>query len=290
MIANFIVGMPRSGTTLLTALLDGHPQVLVLNETHAFKWIGAADPVVGLFRVPFYRDAFPEGGSERRELEAALRRRVSGPVDIGTGLTALAESLREISPAAANARLWIEKTPRHYLRARELVEAFGETTRIVFMLRDPRDVVASHAAKWGRSLQRVARHWAEADALAQRYHARWPAAVCTLRYEDLVREPEATTRQVASHFGIEWSEDLMVPTMRGADWRGNSSYEQPIVGISDRSIGQYEKELDARAIAQVEGLLGPRMTRRGYEPTRRPGRLPPAGRLWIELRCALQLS
>ena len=48
-LATFIVGHPRSGTSLLLALLDGHPDLLVLPfETHLFDWARSRDPVTAV--------------------------------------------------------------------------------------------------------------------------------------------------------------------------------------------------------------------------------------------------
>ena len=63
--AGFIVGVPRSGTTMLVSLLDGHPQAAILPyETKVFEWHDQPDPVAALLAGTGFGRVFSEVGTD----------------------------------------------------------------------------------------------------------------------------------------------------------------------------------------------------------------------------------
>ena len=284
--AALLVGVPRSGTTLLLRLLDGHPDLLVLpHESHAADWHAAPDPARG-FRDrrrldgPYFPDA-----ARADALEQRLRRALPGPSGIGAALRALADAYAAVLPAPPGLHAWVEKTPKHLARVPELRRDFGGDARFVCAVRDPRAVAASQFTLWkrggARQVRTFAARWAAADILARRFEAAVPG-FRTIRYEDLVADPERTMRAVAAHLGVPWHPCLLEPTDRGAAWNGNASTRAARTGVT------LEPEQGMRALSPgeerlVERLLAPRMRARGYEPRdpRAAGTSPE--RAWIEL-------
>jgi hypothetical protein len=270
--AAFIVGVGRSGTTLLVSLLDGHPELLSLpHESKAASWHGADDPVSRLYEVTPYGDDFPVAPEEREAFEARLRSRLRGPSDLRTALLALVDAVvRTGAPSnAMEASVWLEKTPKHLPRVPTLLAQFGPSTRAICVIRDPRAVFLSRSRRWNRrglhAIRVFARRWAFYDALSRQFETSHPG-FRVVRYEDLVREPEATLRGVADHLGIAWHASLLVPSRMGEPWEGNSSFEERAAqaGLSSASLDRYRTELADDEIAEIERLLGPRMVRRGY--------------------------
>jgi len=145
----FIVGVSRSGTTLLSRLLDGHPEIVALpGETFLTDWCGAPDPVYAFFQSAGVGKDFASKPKRRPRIEAAMRARLRGPCGVRDGMRALLEALLPFlpnGPERPKAVLWLEKTPRHRHRVPVLVRAFGPETRILYMVRDPRAVFASKA-------------------------------------------------------------------------------------------------------------------------------------------------
>jgi hypothetical protein len=270
--AAFIVGVGRSGTTLLMSLLDGHPEVLPLpHESKAASWHAADDPVSRLYEVTSYGDDFPAAPDEREAFDACLRGRICGPSDLHTALLALVEAVVStgVPSDALDASVWVEKTPKHLPRVPTLLAEFGPSTRAICMVRDPRAVFLSRSRRWNRrgvrALRVFARRWAFYDALSRRLEASHPG-FHVVRYEDLVCKPEATLRGVADHLGIAWHDALLVPSRMGQPWEGNSSFEQrpAQAGLFSAPLDRYRSELADDEIAEIERLLGPRMVRRGY--------------------------
>jgi Sulfotransferase family len=272
--AAFVVGMMRSGTTLLRALIQGHPQVMMLaRETKTHMWRDAADPVAGFFKHSRYAGYFAEGTAERDTFETALRTRLSGPTDVVASLRAVAEAEAMITPPTDTAEVWIEKTPDHLKTTPALLAGFGPSTRFVCMMRDPRAQMASRALRWKLkkpfSVASFARGWAQADEFIRHLEATTDAFL-VVRYEDLVTETQKTMERVAEHLGLFWNEILLVPTRDDETWQGNSSYSDKPSGVSTASLDRWTKSLDESQVQELEDLIHPRMPNWSYEPRTKP--------------------
>ncbi len=274
--------MPRSGTSLLNALLDAHPEVLSLGETHVYKWATRSDPVAGLFKGSYYRDWYPEGTSARRSFEQVLRQRLPAPTPTARALTELSV-VRQEHQGMVSSELWIDKTPRNYCHLSEILRDFGAGTRVVFLVRDPRDVVASHLQEWSRPWRGVAKRWAEAESMAVSF--RGHPAVHIVHYEELVADPEAVMGVVAEHLGLEWDPSLLRPTFDGRPWKANSCEGRGEWSITSRFVGRFRRDLSRSQVDWIERSLDRRMQRQGYQlqGSRRAFSAP---RFWLDLRCA----
>lgn len=240
-----IGGCGRSGTTLLLALLGAHPEVHAIpHETRLFCLFAeqSQDPV------------------ERREL-------FEHP-DFSTEarLAQLAKLLAKDS-IRPSARRWCEKTPRNVLCFDEIAESFGGRVKLVEIVRDGRDVVLSrHPLQPDKSWTSPAR-WVR-DVAAGRRHAE-RLNVHTLRYEDLVREPQTTLATLGAYLGLErldefddWREQTNI--QRSGAWR--ASEVQP---LSTAAIGRWRAQPDhpkiralmaepgARELLEYHGYLEP---------------------------------
>ena len=158
----FLVGTARGGTTLLQSMLGAHPAVFTLPETHFWDyslpkqpWLrklkalrpasaGADRARVAVFlREHGLLDASANSGAAPAStLQQAVDRlpdkALSAPKDWTQGLFAVLDALA----ATASRRFWLEKTPLH-LYYTDLFRAADPSIRIVHMLRDPVDQVAS---------------------------------------------------------------------------------------------------------------------------------------------------
>lgn len=266
--AAFVVGIARSGTSLLVSLLDGHPQVAVQpQESKVFEWCGADDPVATLFEATRYGDLFAEGSAERARFEAALRAGLSGPVDFGTALEALNAALAELRPQPG-ARVWLEKTPKHLRSLPLLLERFGPDTRFVVCVRDPRAVFSSQSGRWRRSGARDARHfcrrWATGMELLRSFRDAHPETLLAVRYEDVVADPPSWLQRIADHLGVDYDEAMLKPTQLGREWEGNSSFGSTR-GIGTDAVDRWLSRLDREEIEAVEQLAARWMREWGYE-------------------------
>lgn len=199
----FIVGTPRSGTTLLAAMLGAHPQIdcgpetLLLARLEAADrraildpatWPGpAADFVLGLnLKATPVTQAY---GVDPDEVRAFLAGRPPS-------VAALLESLTVTRARLHGKPRWAEKTPRHALQL-PLIRREWPDAIVVRVVRDPRDVAVSLSkVPFGNQalladVLGVGAQMREADALAAR-----DAGTITVRFEDLLADPAGVLRRV----------------------------------------------------------------------------------------------
>jgi hypothetical protein len=186
----FVIGSPRSGTTLLRLILDAHPRISCGEETHFLRDLEA---IVGR-----HWDLLASYGLERSWWLGRIR-------DLYTTFQ------REVLSRSGKAR-WAEKDPTYTLHLGFLEELFPEA-RYVHLLRDGHDVVASFRDRWGyRSAARAARtEWARHVSAARALGARIGGSrFLELRYERLVADPETETRRLFAFLGEAWQPSLLV--------------------------------------------------------------------------------
>jgi hypothetical protein len=205
----WIVGVPRSGTTLLRFMLDAHSQLAVPPET-GFVPALAAPP--------------REGDDARARFLSTLLGFESWP-DFHLDETRLVERVGALRPFTTSAglrtfyRLYAErfdkerfgdKTPSYGLHLAAIEELLPEA-HFVHIIRDGRDVAVSVRPLWfspGPSFEDAARDWA--DRIRR---TRSEAARCRkyleVRYEDLVLAPEAVLRRVCDFLGLGFEPGML---------------------------------------------------------------------------------
>jgi hypothetical protein len=180
----FVIGSPRSGTTLLRLILDSHPRISCGEETHFLRDLEA---IVGRnwHLVATY-------GLDRAWWLARIR-------------ALYGDFQAEVLARSGKAR-WAEKDPTYTLHLEFIEELFPDAL-YVHLLRDGHDVVASFRDRWGYlSATRAARgEWARYVRAARALEKRLPTTrFLELRYEDLVRQPEAQGRRLFEFLGEDW--------------------------------------------------------------------------------------
>jgi hypothetical protein len=223
----FVVGAPRSGTTLLAAMLAAHPAFDCGPETHLLwhwsqlgrrrreglldrrAWPDAAARWVCGLRMGG-RPVHDMVGIEADAVRDWLARRAPS-------LAALLESLTAQRAERARKPRWVEKTPRH-LEVPWLIERTWPAARVVRIVRDPRDAAVSltRVPFGAESMVTNLALLARLDERSAAFFRTSPAAL-TLRYEDLVREPERELRRVCDAVGVAFDPLMLDERARSAD-------------------------------------------------------------------------
>lgn len=189
----FIIGLPRSGTTVLERMLTNHPQVAAAGELVDFhrqlRWV--ADT----------RDTLGEKFLSRLgELDYA---------SLG------ARYLAQTQWRAQGKLFYVDKLPSNWANA-GFIHAALPQTKVLHVVRDAIDVCFSNfrtyfedtyqysydfaaLASYHRGYQRVMAHW----------HAVMPGVILDVPYAELVRDPEATLRKVFDFCGLMWEPDCI---------------------------------------------------------------------------------
>ncbi len=299
----FICGFPKSGTTLLSALLDGHPELLVLpEETHYFRRLDALSSLPRAERVGFLlehtqlarmdagheEDLHRERGdySDYRDyrhfdfpaFRGELERRFAGTDGSDRALLdGLVATFAEATGQTGRS-VWVEKTPQNEDNLDRIL-AWYPKARILYIVRDPRDTYLSYAAfrpwrsKGDFDVRRFTAVWAQ-SLIRWRAHAAAAGSdrAMVVRYEDVATSPEAHMRRIAGFLGVRFDDCLLVPTKLGQPWEGNSMHGDSFQGIDTRPIGRWKSRLGAEDLAFIEAFLGKAMVDLGYTPSApRPG-------------------
>ncbi len=248
----FIVGFPRSGTTLLDTMLRGHPALALAEETDAVATMinaYAGDDDAGLAALP------------ELSRDALVRLRA-------TYLDALA---RHVDPAAG-ARA-VDRFGLNMVYAGEIRRVFPEA-RLVLLLRHPADCVlscfmqsfrASSANASFHTLEDAAHLYDRVFDLWDCYERTLGLDAYTLRYEDLVGDVEGSCRALLEALGVAWHPGVLEHerTARARPLIRTASYGQVTRPVSPASVGRWRRY--ERALAPVLPVLEPWIERLGYE-------------------------
>ncbi len=224
----FIVGVGRSGTTMLRLMLDAHPDLAIPPETHF---------------VPDVIEAIDDGGGPEQALEVMRSVRQWG--DLHMEPEEVRERLEAVSDWDAGNALrafyaiyserqgkprWGEKTPAYVRKMRRIEKALPEA-RFIHVIRDGRDVALS---RWKRTLGegkrapagQVAEGWERRIRRAQKQGKRL-GHYMELRYEDLVTDTEPNLRRIAEFIELDWDPVMLRYYERAADRMAEMARDLP---------------------------------------------------------------
>jgi hypothetical protein len=278
----FVVGYPKSGTTLVLALLDGHPQLAVIpGET---RWFTDPPRSLGELHERWIRYLVNPSGQDPFWLLGRPAEAHDPYLAFSNDLYALARAHPELDPLtllaalfasrAPAARAWVEKTPLHLFELNRIRSRFP-SARFVHVVRDPLSTVAAiqqfaqHG--WRTDLDETTSGVAAALGLASRLSRKLGGdTYLVVRYEDVVRAPADELRRVAEFIGIDVSDSLLHPTLAGVPVRANSAWlERRVLGeIHDRSLAPAAAGLDTRTLALVHARASKPARALGYDVPR----------------------
>ncbi|GFE75060.1 tetratricopeptide repeat-containing sulfotransferase family protein [Novosphingobium sp. TCA1] len=190
----FVVGMPRTGTTLVDRILSSHSEVEAAGELQAMPL--AVKKLAGT--------------SSRRVLDAetVLASAAIDPAALGEAYLARAKVHR-----GQGRPRFTDKLPANFLYIGHILRALPDA-RVVCLRRGPLDTIwsnyknlfASQSAYYAYSydLMDTARYYARFDRLMALWEQFWPGAVLQLSYEGLVADQEAQTRRLLAHCELSW--------------------------------------------------------------------------------------
>lgn len=228
----FVIGLPRSGTTLVERILTSHPAIGAIGEAPAF-------PVV-------VRDA----------LEAQLGRLPSliETADLGLSLDpkTLGQSyLEETRPQTGARARFVDKMLTNHLNV-GLISRALPNARIIVVRREPADACYAMFKSYltGRyaftaSLRDVARYFAAWTRLMDHWRQALGSRLLEVRYEDLVTDPEPAIRALISFAGVDWDDRCLAFHQSDAAVTSASAAQvrQPLYTSSVGKWRAYREEL-----------------------------------------------
>jgi protein-tyrosine sulfotransferase len=208
----FVIGCPRSGTTLMRLMLDSHPSIACPPET--FFLLDLAK----LWASDDTRKGLAEIGYDSQHFQRKLREFAA------YFLQGYAESRGKLRIA--------EKTPHHVACLDFIEELFGPNAQYIMLYRHPFDVASSMfhhlTIDWhpvvGRYTENgenkyigYARFWADHAQKMIEFELANPGRCVRVRYEDLVQDAEAVLRSIFEFLGEAWSPDVLAYYDQGHD-------------------------------------------------------------------------
>ena len=281
----FIVGAARSGTSLLSRIMNSHPHIAVPFESHIYSTF--------LPWMKHYGDLSNEGHMARLLddiLSTEMLRHWSPQPDrIATlhgirrhDLHGLIDSLFSTWAEAQGKKRWGEKTPSHIRHWRQIVQGFPEA-RFVHIVRDGRDVSISWIdARFGpKNIFYAARYWKRYLAHVRDLRAAVPASrLIDVDYASLLAKPERTLQRICDFLGESY-DPAMLEYYRGAapyptDARNVVTLEKPILR---QNAGKWRGALSDDELRVFEATAGDMLEEYGYERVTRAPRIHLAERL-----------
>lgn len=288
----FVVGNNRCGTTMMRRILENHPDIFGLREIGFFERLWSPErhahilPVLEAKNLAakllclqrcgklFNEDDLKRHSSEAEEIIDGMQSEALTSINIYRAFL-LHETLRN------NKTIACEKSPRNVFYVKELL-AFFPNSRVINMVRDPRDVLLSQKNHWRRRYL-GAKHRPISVTIGAwiNYHPRtisklWNACVSsadsfsadnrvlTIRFEDLLGEPAGTVRKVCNFIRIPYSDDLLKIPQIGSSTESDRPEQK---GINPRRWQSWRKSgLNSAEIYICQKISSSLMNRHGYKP------------------------
>jgi hypothetical protein len=298
----FIVGVGRSGTTLLRLMLDSHPDMAIPPETHFLPLlIKDAAQMAGAGALKRAGRAVAQAVTRRGEAH-----RVAGLItdahtwgDFHIDAEVFRRELDAIRPFSlpdAVRRFYSlyaarfgksrhgDKTP-NYITGMAEISAVLPEARFIHLVRDGRDVAASFKRMWfgrGEDVSAQAAYWLSSIRDA-RQQAQGLKHYMEMRFEDLVLKPAESLRNICDFIEIQYDEAMLRYHEHSrerldefADWHKNDGrlwaskndrlaiFERTSVPPDQSRIGVYTADLTPAEIATYEGIAGELLREFGY--------------------------
>ena len=204
-----IVGCPRSGTTLLQAILSAHYEVFSLPETHFYPQLCSSNP--------FFRYLGISTQAARNNLLQIGHDHLNKKIITSLSTKKLSQSFLEALDQASRIRgktTWIEKTPQN-LWFIPFIKSITKNISFIHIEREPKDVIASihyastkHPESWGyQNIDHCINLYYESKVISDQYRSTESHYFC--KYEDLTTDTTNVIKGMLKFCKLEFYEDLL---------------------------------------------------------------------------------
>lgn len=215
----FIVGMLRSGTTLVEQILASHPEVYGAGELHDIGHIA-------LNRLPRHRP-YPAC------LDALT------PEEVDSLARSYLDKLRSLAPQAKRVT---DKMPTNFNHL-GLIELLFPRARVIHCVRDPLDNCLSlyflPYTTHTQSLKAVGEFYVRYRRIMEKWQSCLTLPILTLRYEDLLADPEGKVRELLEFCGLDWY-DACMTFYQTERFPGTFSYYQVRKPLYTHAVGRHK--------------------------------------------------
>lgn len=271
----FIVGAPRSGTTMLSVMLDRHSNISIPPETQFFN-----DLQPGLQAVLAHKEigdlvSFVLKSERIKDLEISHEEVMEGFTSAGDRERDLFLALLKAYSKKTGCKKIGEKSPLHLLHLPKICKHFPQA-KIVCIVRDGRDVVRSLMnVPWAepdnpRRFYLFCQHWNEAvEKIIQAQRSNFRDRFYLLTFEQLLRDPEQQLQDVCRFIGVEFETQQFLAQTASAtvpaweqNWKGKA-----VEKLDSARIQVWKKEATPEEKYAMNILMGDALQKMGYDHT-----------------------
>lgn len=264
----FFVGCGRSGTTLVRALVDAHPDMAIPPESH---FVVAQAPKAGRAFDPAALVSALDA-SERFALWGLDRDAIAGAVHTVGG--SYPDAVRAVFALWAHRQgkaRYGDKTPGYVVHLPVIAGLFPEAV-VVHVVRDGRDVAASFVELgWAGTAEEAALHWRLRVSRGRRAGRELgPGRYHELRYEDLVADPEHSLRALCDAIDLPFSPAMVDHRAGAAEVARTTSHPEYHPHLAEpltADLRDWRRDLEPSTLARIELVAGPVLAGLGYEPS-----------------------
>jgi len=228
----FVLGMPRSGTSLVEQILSSHSDVIGAGELNDLKQVSLTT------HAALTHTNYPEGVAALTDADF---------VSMGD---AYIKRLRQHSSTANHI---IDKKPHNFM-AIGLIALILPNARIIHCRRDPMDTCFSNLKqnyfgimthKYANDMQEMGEYYRLYADLMSHWHTVLPGRVLDISYEALIEDQEAETRNMIEHLNLPWDEHCLSfhDNKRAVHTASVTQVRQPIYRHAVKAWQRYETQL-----------------------------------------------
>lgn len=231
----FIVGMPRSGTTLIEQIISSHPLVQGAGEVHFWWQTSRTLPLRFKLKGPY-----PECVNELSQGEAIKITQM------------YEETLRKIVGPTQSISHITDKMPHNFVQL-GLIALMYPNAKIIHTKRNPIDTCLSIFFQsfndfhpYAFNLENLAHHYKIYQRLMAHWHDVLPGRILDINYEDMTRNPASLSRELISHCCLDWDDLCLSPHKLDRSVKTASHWQvrQPIYQTSIERWRNYEEFLE----------------------------------------------
>jgi len=277
----FIVGAPRSGTTLLAVLLNRHSRFSIPPETQFFTTFAAGEAALELRQA-----------DRRTKVEMVLNHERMADLHLGReelltifqryddSVAGLFRAILEAYAAKEKKARVGEKSPKHLEHVPRLLSLYP-AARVICLVRDGRDVVRSLLkTPWAepdnpRRFGLFCSEWSDYARLVERFRKSFPAdRFMMIRYEDILLGPEKALTEICRFLGERFEPDMLDSSGKGsgvvpaweAGWKAKADK-----ALDPARAYAWKLQADRREVWRMNVMMGRELVALGYGETELAG-------------------
>lgn len=277
----FILGHPRSGTTLFREILNRHPALFIPPENGSIEsmydafisrrnlsWDQAVDGVL---------DAFKDGYQFKfwcSDLPSLKQQALALPSEEQSFARLFDLIYRDFAgETAVAAKCWGDKSTPGYFSYLPKIEQTFPAARYIHLIRDGRDCAVScvKAGFYSKSHVVAANAWTDNMYYCRRLARRVGERYLSIRYEDLTDEPTEWIKKVCQFLELDFHPSMLETTPATTENNSGKDYVAAIAHhpnvrkpISKSYAGKWKTELPAELIDQIQAITRNELAREGY--------------------------